>query len=86
VAPAAIVVTAVDARTIERYGQRGESRYVPMEAGHVGENLYLQAETRGLATVAVGAFRDDAVRSVLDLPDDHRPLYVFPVGPRRDTR
>jgi hypothetical protein len=26
------------------------------------------------------------VRSVLDLPDDHRPLYVFPVGPRRDTR
>ncbi|WP_152043369.1 SagB/ThcOx family dehydrogenase [Salinigranum salinum] len=85
-APAAIVVTAVDARTIERYGQRGESRYVPMEAGHVGENLYLQAETRGLATVAVGAFRDDAVRSVLDLPDDHRPLYVFPVGTRRDTR
>jgi SagB-type dehydrogenase family enzyme len=85
-APADIVVVAVDARTVDRYGRRGRTRYVPMEAGHVGENIYLQAEARGLATVAVGAFRDDEVRSVLDLSDDHRPLYVFPVGNRRDTR
>jgi SagB-type dehydrogenase family enzyme len=85
-APADIVVTAVDARTVDRYGQRGKARYVPMEAGHVGENIYLQAEARDLATVAVGAFRDEEVRSLLDLPDDHRPLYIFPVGNRRDSR
>jgi SagB-type dehydrogenase family enzyme len=85
-APVSIVVTAVDARTVDRYGQRGKARYVPMEAGHVGENIYLQAEARDLATVAVGAFRDEQVRSLLDLSEDHRPLYVFPVGNRRDTR
>jgi SagB-type dehydrogenase family enzyme len=85
-APADIVVTAVDARTVDQYGQRGKVRYVPMEAGHVGENIYLQAEAHGLATVAVGAFRDEEVRSLLDLPDDHRPLYIFPVGNRRDSR
>jgi SagB-type dehydrogenase family enzyme len=84
-APADIVVTAVDARTVDRYGQRGKARYVPMEAGHVGENIYLQAEALDLATVAVGAFRDEEVRSLLELPDDHRPLYIFPVGNRRDT-
>jgi nitroreductase len=54
-----------------------------MEAGHAGENLYLQAESLGLATVAVGAFRDDRVRDVVEAPESQRPLYVFPVGGRR---
>jgi len=54
-----------------------------MEAGHAGENLYLQAEALGLATVAIGAFDDERVREVLDAPATQRPLYVFPVGSRR---
>lgn len=80
-----LVVTAIDSRTTDRYGGRGRDRYVPMEAGHVGENLYLQAEARGLATVAIGAFRDREVRSVLGVSDEHRTLYVFPVGNRRGS-
>jgi SagB-type dehydrogenase family enzyme len=79
-----LVVTAVDSRTTDRYGQRGRERYVPMEAGHVGQNLYLQAEGRGLATVSIGAFRDREVRDVLGVADDHRPLSLFPVGKRRE--
>ena len=66
----------------DRYGARGRSRYVPMEAGHAAENVYLQAEALDLSTVVVGAFRDDDVRSLLDLSDEHRPLYVIPVGHR----
>jgi SagB-type dehydrogenase family enzyme len=77
-----IVVCAVDERTTEKYGERGRRRYVPMEAGHVGENLYLQAEALGLATVSVGAFSDDRVRDILGAPADQRPLYIFPVGGR----
>jgi SagB-type dehydrogenase family enzyme len=77
-----IVVCAVDARTTARYGRRGERRYVPMEAGHAGQNLYLQAEALGLATVAVGAFDDDRVRELVGAPAEHRSLYVFPVGAR----
>jgi SagB-type dehydrogenase family enzyme len=77
-----VVVTAVDERTTGKYGERGSARYVPMEAGHAGENLYLQAESLGLSTVAVGAFDDGRVRDIVGAPGTHRPLYVFPVGAR----
>jgi SagB-type dehydrogenase family enzyme len=75
-----IVITAVDERTTQRYGERGRRRYVPMEAGHAGENIYLQAESLGLSTVAIGAFLDDGLRSLLDVDRRHRPLYIYPVG------
>ncbi|MEA5389366.1 SagB/ThcOx family dehydrogenase [Haloarculaceae archaeon H-GB11] len=77
-----VVVCAVDERTTGKYERRGERRYVPMEAGHTGQNLYLQAESLGLSTVAVGAFADDRVRDLVVAPADQRPLYVFPVGRR----
>ncbi|MBP7703002.1 MAG: SagB/ThcOx family dehydrogenase [Candidatus Hydrothermae bacterium] len=76
-APATIVVSAVFERTRARYGTRAE-RYVHMEAGHVGENIMLQATALGLGTVPVGAFIDSEVKSVLGIKED--PLYLFPVG------
>lgn len=77
-----IVVTAVFERTTSRYGKRGEV-YVHMEAGHVGQNIYLQAEALNLGTVVVGAFTDERVKEVLSLPENHSPLYVIPVGKKR---
>jgi SagB-type dehydrogenase family enzyme len=77
-----VVVCAVDERTTGKYGERGSRRYVPMEAGHVGENVYLQAESLGLSTVSIGAFRDERVREIVAAPDDQRPLYILPVGRR----
>ena len=43
-------------------------------------DLLLQAVSLGLGAVPVGAFRDEQVAKVLDLPDDHAPLYIIPVG------
>ncbi|MHC1586692.1 MAG: SagB/ThcOx family dehydrogenase [Candidatus Hecatellaceae archaeon] len=74
-----LVICAVFERTTSRYGERGV-RYVYMEAGHVGENIYLQAEALGLGTVAIGAFYDDQVHKILEAPEDHRPIYIYPVG------
>jgi SagB-type dehydrogenase family enzyme len=62
-----------------RYGGRGE-RYVHMEVGHAGQNIYLQATALGLATVAIGAFDDEQVREVLRLDKQYKPLYIMPVG------
>ncbi|MGQ9479268.1 MAG: SagB/ThcOx family dehydrogenase [Thermoproteota archaeon] len=78
-APISIVITAVYERTTGRYGERG-IRYVHMEAGHVGQNLYLQATARRLAMVTVGAFHDDQVQELLRLPKNQKPLYIIPVG------
>ena len=51
-----------------------------MEAGHVGQNVALQGEALGLGSVMVGAFRDELVSRVLNLPSELKPLYVIPVG------
>lgn len=74
-----VVFTAVIARTERKYGERAE-RYVQIEVGHAAENLFLQAESLGLATVDVGAFHDHDVSRVLQLPADHTPLLLMPVG------
>lgn len=85
-APVTVVLASVDERTAQKYGERAPDRYVPMEAGHAGQNLYLQVESLGLATVAVGAFEDEAVGELLGLDADERPLYLFPVGGRVDAQ
>lgn len=81
-APVNIVITAVYERTTRRYGERG-IRYVHMEAGHVGENIYLQATALGLGTVAIGAFYDDQVEKIVSAPPEEHALYVYPVGHKR---
>jgi SagB-type dehydrogenase family enzyme len=74
-----VVLTAVYERTRERYGDRAE-RYVHMEAGHIGQNLHLQAVALGLGSVSVGAFDDAAVSQVLGLPPDQAPVCIIPIG------
>jgi SagB-type dehydrogenase family enzyme len=83
-APVDIVICALYERTSMRYGTRGE-RYVHMEVGHAGQNIYLQAAALGLVTVAIGAFHDEPVRQVLRLDKQYRPLYIMPVGKPAST-
>lgn len=78
----AVVITAVYERTARKYGERAP-RYAHIEAGHVAQNIYLQATTRNLGTVIVGAFDDADVKAVLNLPDGEEPLAIMPVGQRR---
>ncbi len=78
-APAILVIAADVSRTAKVYNQRAR-RYVDMEAGHAGQNIYLQAGALGLGTVAVGAFSDAAVTALLGLPPGQDALYIFPVG------
>jgi len=78
-AAAVVVFAAVYERTSRKYGERA-IRYVHIEAGHAAENLFLQAVSLDLKTVIVGAFRDDELRNTLQLPEDHAPLRLMPVG------
>jgi SagB-type dehydrogenase family enzyme len=77
-----IVIAVVYGRTMSKYRERGE-RYIYMEAGHVGQNISLQAVSLGLGTVMVGAFDDQGVKEVLQLPDKEYPIYLVPVGHER---
>jgi SagB-type dehydrogenase family enzyme len=75
----AFVFTGVYERTTGKYGDRG-IRYVHIEVGHAAENLCLQATAMGLGSVTVGAFSDEQVTRLLNLPDGEQPLYIIPVG------
>lgn len=74
-----IVLCAVPARTARKYGERS-TRYIFMEVGHSAQNVFLQAQSLGLAAVVVGAFSDEAAERVLELPERESLLYLMPVG------
>ena len=78
-APCAVVITSVTERTRKKYGERA-ARYVALEAGHVAENLLLQATARGLVAVPIGAMDGEAVGRVLGLGPAEEPLYVLAIG------
>ncbi|MFX0136658.1 MAG: SagB/ThcOx family dehydrogenase [Candidatus Hodarchaeota archaeon] len=74
-----IIICAIFSRTTWRYGQRGV-RYVFIEVGHCAQNIHLEAVALGLASVPIGAYEDDEVRRVLNLPKKTEPLYIIPIG------
>ena len=78
-APVTLVITVRAQQVFKRYGQRGVSRYVSMDAGHLGENVHLVAQGMGLGTVMVGAFKDKEVGMILNLRGED-PVYIMPVG------
>jgi len=78
-APAVIVIAAEPGRTARKYGERAE-RYVSMEAGSACQNLLLEATALGLGAVPIGAFEDEPVDRVLELPAGQRALLIVPVG------
>lgn len=78
-APVVMVITGVLRRTEQRYGGRA-LRYLYKEAGHVAQNVYLQAVTRHIGTVTIAAFDDDGVRQVLQREAGEHPLYIMPLG------
>ncbi len=77
-----IVIVGYERVLRPRYGDRS-FRYMALEAGHVGQNIYLACTAMGLGTVAIGAFHDDQVKRILGVKEkDAVPLYVFPIGRR----
>ncbi len=77
--PVNLVITAEYERISGKYGERGV-RYALFEAGHMAQNIFLQAEALGLGAGIVGAFRDSEVLGVLKIPQSHAPLLLMPVG------
>jgi len=74
-----VVITGVLRRTTAKYGRRG-TQYVFQESGHAAQNAFLQATALGIGCVAMGAFDEGAVRRVVGVGPDERPLYVQPFG------
>ncbi len=75
-----IALSAIFQRTRWKYRER-TYRYVMLEAGHIGQNLYLAATSMGLGACAVGAFLDDDLNRLLGLDgQEEAALYLMSVG------
>ena len=53
-----------------------------MEAGHIGQNMYLQAESLGMGTVAMAGFDSTKVAAALMIDPALTIEYLFPFGHR----
>ncbi|MDH3348944.1 MAG: SagB/ThcOx family dehydrogenase [Desulfobulbaceae bacterium] len=76
---AIVVLSGVKERTSKKYGRRAV-QYIMIEAGHTGQNISLQAETLDLGTVVIGAFDDEKLKKLIQMPPEEQPISLMPVG------
>lgn len=74
-----VILTAIPERTMWKYGQRG-FRYVWLDAGHIGQNLYLVGSALGLGAVGIGGFFDVELNELCDLPAGEEAIYLVCLG------
>jgi len=66
-----------------RYQDRSY-RYALLEAGHIGQNLYLAATSMGLGACSIGAFMDDPINAMLGVDGvEEAAIYMLAVGRAR---
>ncbi len=78
-APVCMLIAMNVGRTARKYGEWAE-RYCLMEAGHIAQNVLLQATAMKLGGVPVGAFNTERVNSILQLPGKLEVVYLLPLG------
>ena len=79
-APLAIVVCADAEQSAARYGQRGRGLYCLQDTAAATEHILLAAVALGLGGCWVGAFDEDQAAGALNLPKQHRPVAILPIG------
>jgi nitroreductase len=79
-APIVLVFCTHGARAQSRYGQRGTELYALQDATIACTYGMLAATALGLSSVWVGAFDEQAVAKILDVPAGQRPLAILPIG------
>ncbi len=75
-----VIVGCADSRIANRYGDRGLNLYALQDVAASIMGMMLVAHEHELGTVWVGAFRENEVSKVLNLPGNLRPVAIVPVG------
>lgn len=75
-----IFLTSVFSRTQAKYGERGY-RYILLEAGHIGQNVYLTSQALGVKCCALSGTNDSHVEGLLDIDGQSESLiYTLAIG------
>lgn len=74
------LLSTIPYRTEWRY-KEASHKVISLDAGHIGENLYLACEALGLGTCAIGAYDQDLIDELIEVDGEEEfTIYVFPVG------
>lgn len=79
-APLNLVICADLKRSATRYGERGRSLYAIQDATIFAAYLQLAMVEAGLASVWIGAFRENRIRNLLKIPEYLKPIAIIPLG------
>jgi nitroreductase len=79
-APINVVVCANDKRSAHRYGRRGRDLYCLLDAAASAQNILLAVHALGIGGCWIGAFDDNQVGKVLNLPTWFKPIAIIPIG------
>jgi SagB-type dehydrogenase family enzyme len=75
-----LVLTAIFQRLRWKYQER-TYRYALLEAGHLGQNVYLAATSMGMGACAVGAFLDEELNGMLGIDGrGEAAIYLLAIG------
>jgi SagB-type dehydrogenase family enzyme len=84
-APIDIIITGNYQKLVDKYhDEELSARFINNEAGHAGQNIYLESIARNLGTVAIGSFDDKKIHDILPIPSIEKTIYVYPVGHKID--
>ena len=75
----AVVIAGSLSNTAEKYGNRS-MLYVPLEVGHVAQNIHLAAHCHDLATVEIGGFAEDMLRKACEMSGEYVPMTTILFG------
>jgi nitroreductase len=75
-----VAVGCTDSRISYKYGERGVYLYSIQDVTLSIINMMLVAHENGLGSTCVGAFREDEVFKILNMPNNLRPVIIVPVG------
>jgi nitroreductase len=79
-APVVIVVVSDTRRSAARYGERGINFYSIIDGAFASMIILLACVNEGLGACFVGAFEDEKVQKVLNLPSYVRPIGIITIG------
>ncbi len=81
----ALIVVCNEVEKAERYyGLRGERLYSIQNCAAAVENILLEAHSLGLGTRWIGAFDEEAIKSLCSIPEEVRPQAIIAVGYPRE--
>lgn len=78
-------ITAIIVADPSESGQIGDKSYYMVDCGIAMEHLVLAATNEGYGTLWIGAFNEDDVRRILNIPQNFKVIAMTPIGETNES-